>query len=72
MQPCGALVLRVRLGERWGPSLTVSGQFVREALIHMHKELLRPRLSSLIRSLLRRIVLNAELESIKTIVDQMQ
>lgn len=60
MQPCGVLVLRVMLEERWGWSLTACGRLHRKSLIHMHREVRGPRSGSLVTSLLRTIVLNAE------------
>lgn len=43
-QPRGAPVLRYRVEERCGLSLTVCGQLDKKSWIHMHRELLRPKM----------------------------
>lgn len=55
-QPCTP-VLRVRLGEKWRPSLTPWGLLVRKSLIHIHRGLVRPSSRCLITNLLGTIVL---------------
>lgn len=42
---CGDLVLRVRVGQMWGPNLTVCGQSMRKSLIQRQSWLLRLRAS---------------------------
>lgn len=59
-QPWGAPVLRTRVDERCEPSLTVCRGLVRKSLIHVHRELLRPRSCSMATSLLGTMVLNAD------------
>ncbi len=57
----GCAGMRDRLEARYGLSLTVCGGFDRRSLIHIHRELLRPKSGSLVTNLLGTVVLNAEL-----------
>ena len=59
-QPCGEPVLSVMVEERWGPSFTVCGRFVRKSFIQV-QEGERPSAVSLLTSMSGMMVLNAEL-----------
>ena len=61
-------MLRVRVDEVWGPILTLCGLFQRKSSIHVHRELLRPRLLSFVTSLCGMMVLNVELKSTNSIL----
>ena len=60
-QPCGEPVLSVMVEERWGPSFTVCGRFVRKSFIQVQMEGERPSAVHLLTSMSGMIVLNAEL-----------
>ena len=65
-QPCEEPVLSVILEESWGPSFTVYGRFVSFIQVQMEGE--SPSAASLLTSMSGMIVLNAELESMETIL----
>ena len=54
-------MLSVLVEERWGPSFTVCGRFVRKSFIQVHMEGERPSAVNLLTSISGMMVLKAEL-----------